>query len=240
MEKENLSIDGTSCFLYTSPKPQFILLQPVDKHEREMLDQQIAEIAQLSNKSFTLLAFAINNWNSELSPWEAPAVFGSIPFGKGAGATLELINSVLLPQLLKQYHYSDKLPVILGGYSLAGLFALWCGYQCKAFTGICAASPSVWFDNWNDFVAKHQMAATRVYLSLGDREEKSKNPKLSTVGNGIRNQYFALKKNECNCILEWNQGNHFKDSHKRVAKGFAWCMENIANTNTQNLSDCGI
>ena len=27
--------------------------------------------------------------------------------------------------------------------------------------------------------------------------------------------------------LKWNEGNHFKDSHIRCAKGFLWCLNNI-------------
>ena len=28
-----------------------------------------------------------------------------------------------------------------------------------------------------------------------------------------------------NTILEWNAGNHFVDSEKRMAKGFSWLMD---------------
>ena len=33
-----------------------------------------------------------------------------------------------------------------------------------------------------------------------------------------------LKEKERNCILEWNEGNHFKDPDIRTAKGFAWLL----------------
>ena len=67
--------------------------------------------------------------------------------------------------------------------------------------------------------------ANSIYLSLGDKEEKTKNPVMSQVGNAIREGYEILKENHINCTLEWNQGNHFKEPELRTAKGFAWLLE---------------
>ncbi len=38
--------------------------------------------------------------------------------------------------------------------------------------------------------------------------------------------YDMSTKNYINTILEWNPGNHFVDSEKRTAKGFAWVLNN--------------
>ena len=51
---------------------------------------------------------------------------------------------------------------------------------------------------------------------------------MSTVGECIRKQYDILKQDNIDCILEWNQGNHFRDGDIRTRKGFAWCLERIA------------
>ena len=63
-----------------------------------------------------------------------------------------------------------------------------------------------------------------VYLSLGDREEKTRNPVMSQVGNCIQKGYDWLTKCGINCTLEWNQGNHFREPDIRTAKAFAWVM----------------
>ena len=68
--------------------------------------------------------------------------------------------------------------------------------------------------------------AKSIYLSLGDKEEKAKNPVMALVGNAIRKQHELLMEQEVNTILEWNIGNHFVDSEKRMAKGFAWLLNN--------------
>ena len=70
----------------------------------------------------------------------------------------------------------------------------------------------------------------KVYLSLGDREEKARNPVTASVGERIREAYDLLKEQGVNTILEWNQGNHFKDADIRTAKAFAWVMINHSTT----------
>ena len=163
----------------------------------------------------------IKDWNQELTPWAAPPVFGKVPFGNGAGKTLGFITNQLLPEV------QENIPhLILGGYSLAGLFALWAGYQTDRFEGIAAASPSVWYPQWIDYASENKPLAKSVYLSLGDKEEKAKNPVMAQVGNAIRKQHELLTEQKINTILEWNAGNHFVDSDKRMAKGFAWLINN--------------
>ena len=113
----------------------------------------------------------------------------------------------------------------MGGYSLAGLFALWAATQTDALYGVAAASPSVWFPGWSEYEATHPIQAKRVYLSLGDREEHTKNQTMAAVGDNIRALHSALIQRGKACTLEWNAGGHFKDADLRTARAFAWVME---------------
>ena len=222
MTKNEISLNGRGCFLYRDEAATHLLIQPIDEHDLEVLDQEVGAIRNLSDKSFSLVAFMIKDWNQELTPWAAPPVFGKIPFGDGAEKTLEFITSQLLPEV------KDNIPhLILGGYSLAGLFALWAGYQTDRFEGIVAASPSVWYPQWIDYASEKSLLAQSVYLSLGDKEEKAKNQVMAQVGNAIRKQHELLNGQKVNTTLEWNPGNHFVDSEKRTAKGFAWVLNNM-------------
>ncbi len=149
MKKETVQISDRTCTIYKSEHPEYLLIQPIDEHDLEVLENEVAVIQSLTNKSFTLVAFEIKNWQSELTPWTAPAVFGKILFGDGAVATLSFIKDILIPQLeKKQLFDKDKMRCVLGGYSLAGFFALWSSYQTKLFGGIAAVSPSVWYPQW--------------------------------------------------------------------------------------------
>ena len=222
MNKKEYAISDRTCFLYQDAEATHLLIQPIDEHDLEVLDQEFKAIKELSDKSFSLVAFMIKDWSQELTPWTAPPVFGKVPFGSGAEKTLEFITSQLLPEV------QENIPhLILGGYSLAGLFALWAGYQTDLFEGIAAASPSVWYPQWIDFASENKPLAKSVYLSLGDKEEKAKNPVMAQVGNAIRKQHELLTEQKINTILEWNAGNHFVDSDKRMAKGFAWAINNL-------------
>ena len=219
MTKKEYTLSDRTCFLYQNEAAKHLLIQPIDEHDLEGLDQEVEIIKELSDKSFSLVAFMIKDWNQELTPWGTPPVFGKTPFGDGAEKTLEFITSQLLPEVQEDIPH-----LILGGYSLAGLFALWAGYQTDKFEGIAAASPSVWYPQWIDYASGNKPLAKSVYLSLGDKEEKAKNPVMAQVGNAIRKQHELLTEQEINTLLEWNAGNHFVDSDKRMAKGFAWLL----------------
>ena len=166
-----------------------------------------------------LAAFHVSDWNKELSPWKAPAVFGNEDFGDGASDTLM--------EIVKYCNDIDK-TYYIGGYSLAGLFSLWSVYKTDIFSGACCASPSMWFPGFDNFMRSNKILCDRIYLSLGDKEEKTRNPVMATVGDKIRDAHTLLKDQKINCTLEWNQGNHFKEPDMRTAKGFAWILNNIS------------
>ncbi|MBR0037053.1 MAG: esterase [Bacteroidales bacterium] len=226
MKRKQLTISGRTCYLYHDAEATHLLIQSVDEHDLELLDQEVEVIRNQRKTPFSLVALLIEDWNQELTPWAAPAVFGRIPFGDGANNTLKFITEQLLPSLAADGIYSAGMRLLLGGYSLAGLFALWTAYQTDVFDGIAAASPSVWFTKWIDYATEKRPLSKSVYLSLGDKEERVKNPVMAQVGNAIRKQQELLLEQEVNTILEWNAGNHFVDSEKRMANGFAWLLNN--------------
>ena len=213
------TISSKKCFIYPSDNASICLIQPVDERDSELLDKEVEEIKSLTDKPFVFVAFLIEDWNKELSPWEAPAVFGKDNFGSDANETLLYITDRLIPYI--KYEYSGITDFYLGGYSLAGLFSLWTGYQTDSFKGVAGVSPSVWFPGWDSFIKSNEMKAARTFLSLGDREEKTRNKVVATVGDRIKMQYDNLYND---CVLEWNSGNHFADPDKRTAKGFAWLI----------------
>ena len=226
MQKEDFSLEGRSVTLFRQADPGILFLQPVDEHDEGLLDRQL-ELMEPSPLPFALAAFSILDWNKELSPWEAPPVFGRTPFGGGAGETLAFLTDRLLPALRERCVLGSETALCLGGYSLAGLFALWAGTRTALFSGLAAASPSVWFPGWLDYVKANPIRAPYVYLSLGDREERAKNAVMATVGSCIQTQYELLQNDHC-ATLEWNPGNHFQNSEERTAKAFLWLARQIA------------
>lgn len=223
-------IGGRECLIYDCGSPEVLLIQPVDDHDIEVLDSEVNRICELVNKGFTLAAFRVNDWNTDLSPWEAAPVFGDAGFGSGAEDTLKYILESLIPELTgygSSAGTEHNTELYLGGYSLAGFFSLWAAYKTDRFAGVAAVSPSVWFPGWMDFAREHSIRTPRVYLSLGDKEERTRNPVMRTVGDNIRAQLELLESDSgCTaCTLEMNQGNHFREPDLRTAKGFAWLLQ---------------
>ena len=225
--KENFVIDSKKCIGCITDTTKYLLIQPVDEHDIEILDNEVEEILKNTDKQFSLIAFKIEDWNNELSPWEAPPAFGNKSFGSGATDSLEFIESRLIQTVKEKYNLDNDIKFILGGYSLAGLFSLWSAYKSDTFSGIAAASPSVWFNGWEEFMNNNTPLSNTIYLSLGDTEEKTKNKVMSAVGDNIRKQEELLKNDNINTLLEWNKGGHFSDSDLRVVKAFVWCIGNV-------------
>jgi pimeloyl-ACP methyl ester carboxylesterase len=200
---------------FGNPDASVVLIEPI--HTVEGMANEAGIIRELAGDDFLLRAVAVD-WFRDLSPWPAPPVFGDTPFGDGARETLDKILE-MTGEPGKRY--------ILGGYSMGGLFALWAAYQTGAFAGVAAVSPSVWFPGFSEYALSHTLQAGRVYLSLGDREEKTRNPVMATVGDRIRELHIRLEEEGVPCCLEWNPGNHFMDPDRRTAKGFAWVLKGI-------------
>ena len=200
---------------YGNSSSSNVLIQPVDDHDLSVMDSEVALIKAAAGDDMYLLAVKVNNWNDDLSPWEAPAVFGNDAFG---GKGEDMLSGVLslCSDRGRTYH--------IGGYSLAGLFALWAAYRTDVFTGVAAASPSVWFPRFAGFMEQNCIKCSKVYLSLGDREEKTKNTVMAKVGDNIRKGYELISSQGIDCCLEWNKGNHFREPDVRTAKAFSWLL----------------
>ena len=95
------------------------------------------------------------------------------------------------------------------------------------FAGIAAASPSMWFPGFVDYMKNNAIQCTNVYLSLGDREENTKNAVMADLGDCIRDGCAWLKEQGLNCTLEWNTGGHFREPEVRTAKAFAWLLSSV-------------
>lgn len=199
---------------YDSSNSSILLLHVTGAHEQEDLAHEFQLIKKYSGRDdFQLMSVGVDDWNQDLAPWSAPPAFGAEPFGDGAGQTLQRILEIPMPE-----------KVLLGGYSLAGLFALWASYQTERFAGVAAVSPSVWYPGWLDYAKEHSCQSEKVYLSLGRKEEKTRNKVMAQVGEAIRAQAALL---EDRCVLEWNDGNHFFEPDVRTAKGFAWLLRDL-------------
>lgn len=231
--------------LYGNKEGHNLFIQMVDDHDLEVMESEAARLTELADHTdWCIAAVKVGDWNQDHTPWPSDPVFGKVGFGDGAQKTLDMLLGEVLPQLAEQLpNMAEYMPnagkqlqnagkqlqntgkPYICGYSLAGLFALWAAYETDAFAGAAAVSPSVWYPGWLDYAGRNEIKVPEVYLSLGTKEEKTRNPVMSTVGNAIREQYELLQSGGIRCQLDWNPGNHFVDSDVRVAKGLAWLLD---------------
>ncbi len=199
-----------------------------DSHERDGYAEAIVkECEALGAGGLDLMVFEVGDWDRDFSPWPARGMDEDHPLGDGGPSTLARLESEIVPLAKKEL---GDVPLIIGGYSLAGLFALWSFFESEAFEGAVCCSGSLWMDGWMPYMEEHK--ANRpgcVYLSLGGKEEKSPHPLLKTIGDCTRRADAILSKDPLLYAekLEMNKGGHFADSAKRLAKGIVWALSAI-------------
>lgn len=226
LKQTNFQLGPRPVWLWQAPAPRVLLVQPLGRHERPQLEAEVRLLAATASTPFVLAAFAVERWADELSPWPLPEVGAADGTGGGAAATLAYVERALLPALAQRY---GPLPVVVGGYSLAALFALWAARCRPLFAGVAAASPSLWVDAWPAFAAAHPMQTPIVYLSLGRREERTGRTAWAAVGCRVRAEAQALQARPApaRCTLEWNEGGHFTHPERRTARAFAWVLSQL-------------
>ena len=181
-----------------------------------------------------LISIAGVNWDRQLSPWPAGKAFkGGDDFSGEADAYIKELEE-MIPQLeaelLREYGGSlceeGQWPRKRGiaGYSLGGLFAVYCFYKTDIFSLLGSMSGSLWFDKFKKFMGESKLKALpeKAYFSLGDKEPLVKNQRMAAVGECTELAAKLFRDNGARTIFEWNEGGHFNDVQLRVAKGLAW------------------
>lgn len=169
------------------------------------------DLPQLDAGEFSVLGISDFDWNEMLSPWPSPKIFK-----KGddfAGRADEMLEYILAqPELTGSWE-----EIIIAGYSLAGLFALYACTKTDRFTGCASVSGSLWFPGFADYIKDHPVRAQKEYLSLGDREKDTKNPVMKEVEvntlavRDLLNAYTDV-------YFEMNPGGHFQEPELRMKK----------------------
>ncbi len=180
----------------------------------------------ITDKKFCLAVVSDIDWDDEMSPWECPPLNkNDSPCTGEADKYLSKLTGDIVPAI------KDSLPntierIIIAGYSLAGLFAIYSLYHTDLFSAAVSASGSMWFPDFMEYTNNNSFLKMpeKVYFSLGDKESKTKHQLLSTVENKTLNIYEKYKKMGVDTVFEMNPGNHFKDADLRLAKGIAWVL----------------
>lgn len=174
-----------------------------------------------------LLVIGNLRWDHDMTPWYCPPISeNDTPYTGGADEYLDLLLTQFLPNCRTVLH-GEPCFTGIAGYSLAGLFALYAMYQCDIFDRVASMSGSLWFPGFKECVLSHdlQKRPEKLYLSLGDREAKTRNPYLKTVQDNTEQIVSHYKQTGFDVTWELNPGNHFKEAALRSAKGIKAILE---------------
>lgn len=153
------------------------------------LREEVAQWAAAAADGYSRTIIIVNgiDWNDDLTPWPAPGVFRKAkPFGGKADSFLEILLNEYVPVVeadLASRGLGEVHGRTLAGISLSGLFAIWAAHRTGAFTDIVSISGSLWYDGFAGWVSDSHIdpGVKSVYISLGDREKNSKDPRMKTV-----------------------------------------------------------
>ncbi len=175
---------------------------------------------RLASGGISSAAVQCRGWYGDLSPWPAPQVYNDAePFTGGAGEFLAALERII-PEVEARLP-GPVLRRCIAGYSMAGLFALWAGYNSSSFSHVCSASGAVWFEGWLEYMEANRPAdpRARFYLSVGSRERKTRNVRMAKVVENTRLSADILAAQGHETVFELNEGGHFNDPGGRLAKG---------------------
>lgn len=234
---EIINIEGQKCYVcnYIKDNSPSVIYWGVNKDSSNL----VSCVCDILNKnkimSYILVIYEVIDWNSSFSPWKAEFNNGKNCFEGCGRITLQWIVDKCIPYIDNEYEISPDSKRFIIGYSLAGLFSLWTFYESQIFDGVACCSGSLWYPGWKDYVLNHynmnnlkSRLESKIYLSLGKKEEKTSNIIMKQVGEITRWQYnqitsdnSVIKKN-----LIWHDGGHFNQIEKRIAEGILWLLQN--------------
>ncbi|MCR5793988.1 MAG: hypothetical protein K6G61_01400 [Solobacterium sp.] len=154
------------------------------------------------------------DWNRYLSPWKHEKVFAK---GEAFAGEADLF----LEEVLGLIPEGDWKEIIIAGYSLAGLFALYACTKSSVFTACMCASGSLWFKGFTEYLKENPVRCRRVYMSLGDREKDTKNPVMGKVEANTLEAVHDME-TYTSVYFEMNPGGHFSEPERRIRKGIRY------------------
>ena len=160
-------------------------------------------------------------WDHDMTPWYAPPLSAEdTPCTGGADDYIALLTEKILPEVKSRIAGVPEFTGI-SGYSLAGLFAVYAMYRTDVFDRAASMSGSLWFPEITAYCKQHEIKRIpdRMYLSLGDKEAKTRNPVLRKVQENTEDLADYFRSNGIKVSYGMNPGNHFRGPALRSAKG---------------------
>ena len=213
-------------FFYMASDPNAPIVVYISCSDEDDLLSLRCEIYSHHVPEYALISKNTVDWNVQLSPWKANQIVKGVgPFAGRADVFIKSLETEI-SQIITKRRLNPS-AVYIAGYSLAGLFALYALYMTDIFDGAACCSGSLWYPEFTSFVKENEFKRkpSKLYLSLGDIESKSKNPVFATVEDKTKEVYEFYESEGINVHFEMTSGNHMTDIDKRVARGVAYLLK---------------
>ena len=216
---ERFEIGGKSVAVYPSDEADRPIIY---LNAFEELGAEVCNILRERALNFTLVTIRVTDWNSDMAPWDIPPISkSSEPFTGGADEYLKLLTEKIVPRAESTVKSISRRGI--AGYSLAGLFALYSLYRTDIFSRAASVSGSLWYPKFKEFVFENEMKKRPdlLYFSIGDKEDKTRNPYMRPVRENTGEIEKFLREKGIKTCFELNRGDHFQNAAERTANGVA-------------------
>ena len=197
----------------SDPKEDVSSMEEIKKLLKPYIKKGIIE-------DFNLLSVSSPDWDLDYSPWEAEV--SGTAFGGGADQYFCDLKAILQMDQINESIEYEKERTYFTGYSLAGLASIY-GITLPdiPYAHCACVSGSLWFPGWTEYISEHVNDICKdsvIYISLGSKEIKTRNPYMKENGTFCQQTDDLLKDNGVNSVFKWNNGNHFYEVDRRMAR----------------------
>ena len=179
-----------------------------------------------------LVCVTPTDWNRDFSPWEAKGLQAdSAPFSGHADERIALLCDVVKPAVDAHFPtLPDAENTMIFGYSLGGLAAMYALYERPDIFGAAGClSGSLWYEGFMDYQKQNidRLQGKRVYLSLGRKEEKTRHPLMSRIGQRYEETHALLSAQlgGDNVTFTLHNGGHGTEVPQRMLQGLQWLLQ---------------
>ena len=140
-----------------------------DDNEETAVAELLKEMTK--GKSWTLVAYEVEHWNQDFSPWAVPSVFGQEEFTGGAKETMDWLIDQCIP-FVEGNLTTDCSARLIGGYSLAGLFSLFTFYESGEFNGVASSADRYGIRDGKNMRSASMRRNEALCISASDKRKK--------------------------------------------------------------------
>ena len=147
------------------------------------------------------------DWNSDMTPWQTPAVKEGV-FGGHAAQFLDRLREDIFFNLEHSLKISKPKRYLMG-LSLAGIFSVWAGIRKDLFEGVAAISGSFWYDGFTEWLEKQEkLNCVRFYICLGEKEKETKVKRFANIEEDTMKAVEILLGKGADVTFEMTEGGH--------------------------------